>query len=419
MLFHILENRSLENPAISLTDSAAWDEAFGTGSTATSDEKVTEETALGIPAVWQAVNLISGTIASLPLQLYRSTEGGAEKADKDPLYRIVHDQANDVHTSFAWRKWAVARMLLAGRCLTLIVYNKAGRVTALVPLDLNATKIDQRIQNGRLVRTYTVGSTVYQASEILDFNPFPKSDGVGNYCPILIEKNALGLMLAAERNAASVFANGGVPPLSLSAPAGAAPASPQAQERASKDINRILRDGESRKRKILHIPGGYELKDLGFDPQKQQLLEARAFQISEVSRIFNIAPAMLHDLTHGTYSNVEQQNLNFAQHTIAPLVKLMEQEMNSKLFGLRNTSNYVEFNLDGLQRGDFTSRMNGLAKAVQTALLTPNEARSLDNRAPLEGGDQLLIQGATIPVTSAGSQPIAPPKPTTSEDGTD
>jgi HK97 family phage portal protein len=397
-------SNSLENPAISLNDSEAWNAHFGTNTV--TGETITEEKALGVPAIFQAVNCISGTLAHLPFHLYTSNENGAEKATKDPLYKIIHDRVNDVHTSLMWRKWLVTRLLIDGRALSLILRNGAGKVMGLIPLEVSKTIIKQGLtSSGTLERTYTVGGKRYRSTDVLDFVWLPKADGVGHYSPITLNRNSISLMIAAEKYAANLLASGGVPPLVLTGNT----SSPASQERATNDINKALRSARDTQRAVLNIPGGYELKDLGFDPQKQQLIELRRHQIGEVSRIFNVAPAMLHDLSTGTYSNVEQQSLSFVQVTLAPLIQLIEQEMNAKLFGARNTSNYVEFNLDGFQRGDFTSRMNGLARAVQTALLTPNEARGLDNRAPLPGGDELLIQGATVPISMAGK--VAAPEP--------
>jgi HK97 family phage portal protein len=147
------------------------------------------------------------------------------------------------------------------------------------------------------------------------------------------------------------------------------------------------------------------------------MIELRRFQISEASRIFNVAPALLFDLSTGTYSNVEQQSLSFATQTITPLVKLIEQELNLKLFGgnpntRQNTVNYVEFNVDALVRGDLKSRMEALARSVNAALLTPDEARALDNRPAMPGGDRLYIQGATVPLEDAGKTvPATNPAP--------
>jgi len=117
MLFGLFgsETRSIENPAVSLTDAQAWQEVFGLGGTSAAGETVNEESALGVPAIWQAVNAIAGTIAHLPLHLYKiDADGSTKKAETDPLYRVIHDRVNEVQTSFSWRKWLVSRLLIDG-----------------------------------------------------------------------------------------------------------------------------------------------------------------------------------------------------------------------------------------------------------------------------------------------------------------
>ncbi|HEY0011565.1 MAG TPA: phage portal protein [Allosphingosinicella sp.] len=414
MLFNLFgEHRSnpIENPSVPL--SAASSYLFGDFASY-SGETVTEETAMGVPAIAAAVNIQAGTIASLPLHLYRYDNGMSVRAETDPLYRILHDRPNATMTSFSLRKWMVSRLLLGGRSLTLIVRNRAGRVMGLYGLNPDGTRIEQFMSDGvpdlRYIYTDTTGRTFpYASSQIIDLALSVKADGFTHVSPIEAHRNAIGGIIAVEKYAAQLFAGGGVPPVVLNSPSAL---SPEAATRASKGIEEALKRLREDKRSILIAPAGHRLETVAFDPMKQQMIELRQFQIAEVARIFNIAPAMLHDLTRGTYSNVEQQNLHYTQHTIAPLVKLIEQELNAKLFTDRNRVNFVEFNLDGLMRGDFATRMEGLSKAVSTALLTPNEARALDNRQPLPGGDDLLIQGATIPLHKAGETPVVAPPPT-------
>lgn len=418
MLFDLFggrEKRNAENPRDNITGLD-----FIT-SRKTDAANVNETTALGVPAIFHAVNLISSTIANLPLHLYKvDGDGQPQKATTDPLYRVVHDRANDVHTKFAFFKWIVWRALASnrGRGLALILRNGAGRVAGFLPLDESVVTVAQSVTNGKLVRTYTVGTKTYEAWEVLDLAPITAMNGMDALSPIDLNRATIAAMIDAENYSSSLFANGGVPPLTLSGPIG----SPAAADRASEQINDALRTGRDNKRKILPIPAGFELKNLGFDPASQQMIELRRFQISEAARIFNIAPALLFDLSTGTYSNVEQQSLSFATQTILPLVKLIEQELNLKLFGgnpntRQNTSNYVEFNVDALVRGDLKSRMEALARSVNAAIMTPNEARALDNRVALPGGDKLYIQGATVPLEDAGKIAPAPnPAPEPEQD---
>ncbi len=405
-LFGSNERRSLENPLRSITDSTSWS---GEASSIAAGVAVSEEVALGVPAIWQAINLISSTIANLPLHLYKvNKDGDAEKATKDPLYRLVHDRANDVHSKSQFFKWLIWRALASdkGRGLALITRNVAGRVAGFIPLNEKSVEIRQTVEGGRLVRAYWINGTKYKASDIIDIAPVLDYDGIKALSPIQTNRAAVGAMIAAERYATELFANGGVPPLAMKP---TVTASPVANDRAASQIGEFLKMSRDRKRSILPLPAGFDLDKIGYDPQSQQLIELRRFQISEASRIYNIAPALLFDLTTGTFSNVEQQSLSFSTQTILPLVKLIEQELNMKLFGDRNVANYVEFNVDGMIRGDLKSRMEALARGVNSGLITPNEARALDNRPGMEGGDQLFIQGATIPILKAGTMQTTPP----------
>ncbi|MDO1559815.1 phage portal protein [Brevundimonas sp. 2R-24] len=394
------EDRSLENPSISLTDASAWRSLFG-GGAAFSGELVTEDAALGVPAVWTAVNVIAGSIASLPLHLYKRSPEGRQRAEADPLDRIVHDQVNsDYLTSFAWRKWLVTRLLLTGRAFTFIERGGHGRVTNLWPLDSSRMAIE--VRDGRRVYRYRRhdGRTVeYGAGEIIDLVWMPGADGISHVNPLDRNRNAIGLAIAAERYASIMFENGGIPPLALNGPT----MSPQAAARASGDIAAALKATRDEKRNVLITPTGYDLKPIGFEPMKAQMLELRKFQITEVARVFNIPPAFLQDLSTGTYSNTEQQDLAFVKHTLTPWLELIEQELNAKLFSDKNRTNFVEFNLDGMLRGDLATRMTAYAQAVNAAVLTPNEARAIENRPAKEGGDDLLIQGATVKLNTVGA----------------
>ena len=133
-----------------------------------------------------------------------------------------------------------------------------------------------------------------------------------------------------------------------------------------------------------------------------QLVELKQFVVKEIARLLNLSPVFLQDLTDGTYSNTEQQDLQLTKYTLTRWAKQLEQEMNLKLFGRKANRLFVEFNMDGILRGDFASRMAGHAQAIQNGIETPNEARQMENRPALPHGDQLLIQGATVPL---GTQP--------------
>lgn len=382
---------------------------FGNGGTSAAGVPINEDNALGVPAIWAAIGAISGTIASLPLHLFAGKDDKSQRlADTDPLYSIIHDRWNPELTSYAGLKYVIGRLLLRGRAVVFIEKNKAGRVMNLWPLDTDKVIVERR--DGKLRYRYQTGGkeVIYASNEVLDLVLFPAADGISHRDPLQVNRNAIGLMIAAESYASTLFMNGGVPPLALNGPA----MSVGAAGRASNQIQEALRSAKNENRNVLVTPEGYKLEAIGFDPMKQQLLELRRFQVTEASRIFNVPPSMLQDLSTGTYSNVEQQDLNYVKHTISPLLEMIEQEMNAKLISTRNT-NFIEFALDGLLRADFKSRMEGMAHAIHAALITPNEARALENREPLEGGDELYIQAATVPLKQAGENLIKDAEPAT------
>jgi HK97 family phage portal protein len=170
----------------------------------------------------------------------------------------------------------------------------------------------------------------------------------------------------------------------------------------------VLEASQQRKN-ILALPTGHELKSIGIDPEKSQMEKARRFQVEEAARIYQLPPSFLQDLTHGTFTNVEQQDLHFEKHSMHRWVKQVEQELNLKLFGRNNRDRFAEFNMDGLLRGDYKTRMEGYAIAIQNALNKPNEIRGIENWPDDPKGNDLLIQGATVPLGMQMTMNIKPP----------
>lgn len=358
-----------------------------------SGESVSIESALGVPAVWAAINFLAGTVAGLPLSVYRKTADGREKISGG-LADILHDVANvdDMLSSFALRKWWMEQALTGGRGVVFVERNGANDVVNLWPLDPSKTKI-KRV-GGRKVYEYQDGSVMrYGASEVLDLPYMTKADGLGHRSPIMANKEVIGMAQALTRYGGAFFRNGGVPPFAVTGnfQSGAA------MKRAADDLDDAVRKASKEDRQALVLPAGLDIKPIGGEPDKNQMIEAQRFMIEQIARIFSLPPVFLQDLTHGTFSNTEQQDLHLVKHTIRRWVAQIEQEMNLKFFG-RGSNTYVEFNLDGLLRGDFKTRMDGYAQAIQNGVLMPNEARALENRADADGGDKLYIQGATVPL---------------------
>ena len=400
--FRKAETRNLEDPnaPVSAED---FLQVMGWGEmTASAGVTVNVDTALGVPAVWSAVNFLSGTLAGLPLHVYRKTNNGRERVN-GPLETILHDTANDSMSSFEWRKYMYDQIFTGGRCVTYIERSRNGAIKNLWPLDPNYTRVEHRSDGKRQVRVYLHKGHTYSASEVLDIPFMLKSNGLDVRGPISTNRDAIGMAIAASRYGAKAFQSGGIPPVVLQGPFQSGAAASRASDDVAKTTAKLAREG----RQVMALPLGHEMKQIGFNPEQMQLIELQRFSIEQIARIYSLPPVFLQDLTHGTFSNTEQQDLHFVKHTLKRWIEQTEHELNLKLFP-RGSDRYVEFNVDGLLRGDFQTRMQGHATAIQNGIETPNEARTMENRPALDGGDNLMIQGATVPITAQMGAADAP-----------
>lgn len=391
---------SIESPTVPVSSAAILD-FFGVVGESASGITVTIDNALGVPSVWAAVNFLSGTLASLPLNLYKKTEAGREKVS-DGLALILKDAVNDECSSFDWRKYSYEQTFTVGRQLSFIERNTMGRIINIWPL--NPAEVVIRRTGGRKVYELQQGGrkTTYQASEIIDIPFMLKPDMLTARSPILTNRDTIGLAIAATNYGSKFFQGGGIPPAVLEGPF----QSSEALKRASKDMAEAVKTAYAEKRPLVAVPTGHQIKAIGVDPEKSQLVELKASLVVEIARIFSLPPAFLQDLTNGTFSNTEQQDLQLVKHVVVRWARQAEQEMNLKLFGRNSSTYYVEHNLDALQRGDFASRMEGYAKAIQNSIFTPAQVQEKENLPARPEADVLLIQGATVPL---GSQPIQQP----------
>lgn len=367
-----------------------------------SDVPVTIETALGVPAIFGAVNFIAGTLAGLPLHLYEKKRNSREKVTSSGLAKVLHDAPNDDQSSFEWRKHLFEQVLTGGRGLSFIERNPAGQVVNIWPLDPAKTTIKR--EAGRKVYEYRPASQkllTYSASEVIDIPFMLKADGLSSRSPIMTNRDVVALAIAVTQYGARFFNNGGVPPFAITGGF----QSGRSMDRAGEDLQEAVRRAAKEQRQALVLPTGLEIKSIGADAEKSQLNETKQLMVQEIARIYALPPTFLQDLSNGTFSNTEQQDLHFVKHTLKRWVEAFEQELNLKLFGRQNKKFFVEMSMDGLLRGDFKGRMEGYATAIQNGILMPNEARQMENRPDDAAGDQLFMQGAMMPISSAGQTP--------------
>lgn len=395
---------SIENPTVPVSQSAEFMAFFGIDSVRL--PPVTIEAALTVPAVLTAVAFLSRTMATIPLHAYRDTKDGAVRLTGKTAVTI-HDSPNDLMGSAKFRQYFWQQVFTGGRGLAWI--ERDGLVIeALWPMDPRKTSIKRK----GFDLVYRFENKEYPAADVIDVPFMLKEDQVSHFGPIKLASKAIQLALAMNEYGSNFFAGGGVPPLALVGPVPKA----GSMQRAIAEVHQVIQEAKSSRKPVFPIPPGYELKPVGFDPEKGQMTEARLFQIQEIGRAWQLPPVFLQDLSKGTFANVEQQDLHLVKHLVGQWAKLFEDEVNLKLFGRGNRSKWVEHNLDGLQRGDFKSRIEGIARAIQTAQMTPNEARALENRPKHKNpdADELLVQGATVVL---GKQPLKPEPEKPASDG--
>ena len=371
------------------------------GAQSSSGITVNIDNALGVPAVWAAVNFMSGTLAGLPLNVYKRTKDGRERVTTG-LSPILHDAINDEMSSFEWRKCLFDGVFTGGRGFSYIERNASGTVVNIWPLDPAA----MTVKKTGFIKTYHYSKDdqkiTYQASEIIDIPFMLRADGVNHRSPIMSNKDVIGQAIAATNFGSKFFQNGGVPPFVVTGGF----QSTGAMQRAGNDFEAAVKKAAKEERQALVLPSGLEVKPLGADAEKAQLIETQRFSVEQVARIYSIPPTFLQDLTNGTFSNTEQQDLHVTKHTIRRWVEQFEQEINLKLFGRKSNRIFAEFNLDGLLRGDFKTRMDGYGVAVQNGIMKPNEVRRKENMPDDPDGEKLMIQGATVPISNQLSLPL-------------
>ena len=376
----------------------------------TSGKPVNERSAMQMTAVYSCVRILAEAVAGLPLHLYRYNEtGGKEKAIDHPLYYLLHDEPNPEMSTFVFRETLMTHLLLWGNAYAQIIRNGKGEVLALYPLMPNKMSVD-RDENGQLYYTYQrsneeaptmEGSSVrLKPTDVLHI-PGLGFDGLVGYSPIAMAKNAIGMAIACEEFGAKFFANGAAPSGVLEHPG------------TIKDPARV-RDawqsqfgGSSNSGKVAVLEEGMKYTPISISPEQAQFLETRKFQINEIARIFRVPPHMVGDLEKSSFSNIEQQSLEFVKYTLDPWIIRWEQSMARVRLSLDEKKEYfIKFNLEGLLRGDYQSRMNGYSIARQNGWMSANDIRELENldRIPAEqGGDLYLINGSMLPLGSAGA----------------
>jgi len=376
--------------------SSALSFAFGSS---ISGKSVNPRNAIQMSAVYACVRVIAETIASLPFAVYEDTGEGSRKATDHQLYRLLHDEPNTEMTSFVWRETMLSHLLLWGNSYSQIIRSGRAKIIGLYPLLPDRMDVD-RDSSGKLTYTYTTSDgkqTKLRPEDVLHI-PGLGFDGIMGYSPIALEKNAIGLGISAEEYGSKFFQNGARPSGILTHP------------NTVKDPKRLRESwnaaygGSGNGSKVAILEEAMSFTPISMPNNESQFLETRKFQVEEICRIYRVPPHLVANLDRATFSNIEHSSIDFAVHTIRPWLVRIEQAINRALFAENEKGHfYAQFNIDGLMRGDYKSRMEGYAIARQNGWMSANDIRGLENLNPIadeEGGNAYMVNGNMLPIST-------------------
>lgn len=379
-------------------------------------EIVTESSVLALSAVWACVNLLSGTISSLPLMVYKTSKDGAREVARDhALYRILHDSPNFDQTALDFWDFICASIELWGNGFARIERN-AGKVSALVPINPALVSV-RRLSNGSIeYRWADDGKSYVGTDETILHIRGPGGNPLGGMSTLHFGRNTFGLARAADRAASGMFANG------------LRPSGVLTFEKFLSAENRAIAEktlvekfiGSVNAGRPMVLEGGTKWEQLTINPEDAQMLETRAFSVEEICRYFNVPPVMIGHTSKTTSwpTGVEQQGLILQKFTLRRRLKRIEQALVKQLLTPtdRAAGITIEFNLEGLLRGDSAARASFYTSGLASGWMTINEVRALENLPPVEGGNVPRMQMQNVPITEAGKEPGALPPPDDDEE---
>ena len=375
-----------------------------------SGQIITPDTALQCAAVYACVRVLAESVAQLPLVLYRRTkDGGKERATDHPLYSVLHSTPNSWQTSFEYREGQMASLGLRGNAYAYIV--RAGNIVReLIPIHPERVQIKQ---NSDFSITYSVRPGTGGDYKEIPTNEIHhlrglSTNGLYGLAPISQAREAIGLSLATEEHGARLFQNGARPGGIVHRPKESGTWSEEAAKRFLQTFREAY-SGEGIHKTAL-LEDGMTFEVVSMTSEDAQFLQTRKYQRSEIAAVYRVPPHLIGDLEHATFSNIEQQSLEFVQYTLMPWLKRWEQAISRDLLSPSERETYfAEFLVDGLLRGDVQSRFNAYGVAITNGWMNRNEVRVLENMNPEPGLDEFLKPLNMTPGPGPDPKPQNPP----------
>lgn len=341
---------------------------------------VSEDSAMRISAVYACVRVISESVASLSIDLYeRSSDGSREKVSS-PLSSLLKVQPNSDMSAYSFLEAMTTAAVFNGNAFAQIVRAVNGKIIALRPMCNSKVQIRQEPSGGRIFFMYE--GNRFEQDEVIHVKG-PSRDGVVGMNPIEVAREAMGLSISAEKHGSKFFDNAFSPSGFLLYPS---PVAEEARINIAESLSKNYSGDNAHK--VAVFDNGADYKPMALSNNDAQFLETRKFQLNEIARMFRVPPHMIGDLERATFSNVEQQAIDFVVYTLRPWLRRWEDELNRKL--VAGSNKFIEFNVASLLRGDTASRFNSYAIGRQNGWLSANDIRKMENMNPIDGGDIYL-----------------------------
>ena len=342
--------------------------------------------ALTLTAVWCAIRLLAESVSSLPISVYSKQTNGDKLEDvKSPIYKLIKFKPNFYQNKITFFEYIMLCICTEGNSYVQIVRNNSGTPVELICL--NPENVTVVINGGELFYQVDNGG-VLDSSDILHFKTLT-DDGISGISPIDQCAKALKYSENLQEFGNTFFSNGAKPSSILQTDRALSDTALQRLKTSFNNNYGKLKNSNS----TIVLEEGLTFKPISISPEQAQFLSSRQFSIEEVARIFNIPPHMLKDLSKSSFNNIEMQSQEFLTYTLMPYINRLEQEMNLKLFRTNELgSKFVEFNVNGLLRGDVKSRTEAYRSAITNGYMTINEVRQKENMNSIKNGDKHFMQ---------------------------
>lgn len=404
-----IRSNNPNNPQTNLANPAEWLTEFLSGGGRTnSGANVNESTVMGIPAVWSAVELISGDMAGLPFDVFRREGDNKNRDTSHPIYELLNSKANNYMTSFNWRRLMELSVLLWGNGYSFIDFDfNTMRPKGLIPF--HPSKVTVAKQGDTLVYKFQTSNNeddiIVPQAQVLHIKELG-FDGIKGKSRLTTLRENLGLSISEQEAAATFFGKGMRGTHAVTAPNGL-------KKKGVDNIRKTLKAqyATARGEQVVILDNGMDIKQLTIPSKDAEFVDQRKFSITDISRIFRVPPPLLYDLERATFSNIEKLLITYVK-TLTPRCINWEQEINTKLFMEDEKGKvFAEKNLDGLLRGDQKTRSEAHKLSIQNGWASPNEVRAKENMNGYDGGDEYYVPSNQRPVSEPFTQqPVTQPE---------